>query len=318
MILLEYIIQSKLNQNYQHHHQQHTNMVCENLMRIDLTSTGDDHQNDITSYIKWKSERITKWLDENTPEKEDLCLPYFYIENLDRSLSQSKNPHNEQSQQSYSATPTTDFVHQLKTVNSDNASIESDSVSSDSSFSDDDDDDYTSDEEEDDNDSVFGTIVGDNQLGVPQNASKNRDKLYSDLIISKTIQGFEVLKVKWNTLNNDLLLKAENKLLPVHRDLLASHSAHLNERLKNSDDLIIEVQGSIADVTVLLEIIYECGWSLTENNVNGVIKACKHLQMKSDLIKECEQYKKFLQRTSSNSGPISKWKRKKFLELFNL
>lgn len=308
MILLEHIIQSRLNRTT-------TNMVCEtNLRRIDLTATENHH--DLTNYINWKSERITKWLNENTLDKEDLCLPYFYIENLDRSLSQSTNPH-KQSQQSFSTT-TAEFV-QLKPVNPDNASVETDSVSSDSSFSDDDDE-YTSDEEEnDDNDSVFGSIVDDNQLGVPQNILKNREKLYSDLIISKTIQGLEVLKVKWNTLNNDLLLKVENKLLPVHRDLLASHSAYLNERLaKNSDDLIIEVQGSIADVTVLLEIIYECGWNLNENNVNGVLKACKHLQMKSGLLKECEQYKKFLQRTSSNSGPISKWKRKKFLELFNL
>ena len=274
-------------------------MVCEKLRKLDLTATeGDDY--------KCKSERITKWLNENTLDKEEICLPYFYLENLDRSLSTAPLQ-----------SPSSFVLQKTDSVKSSDSSIETDSILSDSSFNDDDDDEYSSDE--DDNDSVFGSIVDDNQLGVPQNLLSNRDKLNSDLIISKTIQGLEVLKVKWNTLNNDLLLKVENKLLPVHRDLLASHSAYLNERLaRDSDDLIIEVQGSIADVSVLLEIIYECGWSISENNVNGVLKACKHLQMKSSLLNECEQYKKFLQRTSSNSGPSSKWKRKKFLELFNL
>ena len=282
-------------------------MVCEKaLVNLDRLLTNEDADS-------WKSERITKWLDEHTQDKDEISLPYFYMHNLDFSSVEKKTPL--KSLQNDEFTSERIAEHSQRLVQHKMASVDSDvsdSVSSDSSFDDS--------ADEDDIDSVFGSIIDDCQLGVPQNLVNNREKLNSDLVISKTIQGLEVLKVKWNTSNNDLLLKVENKLFPVHKSLLTSHSAYLNERLsKDSDELIVDVQGSIADVTVLLGIIYECGWSLNENNVDGVLKACKLLRMKGIVHDECEQYKKFLQRTStSNLGTIGRWRRKKFLELFKL
>uniref|UniRef100_A0A7M5X451 BTB domain-containing protein n=1 Tax=Clytia hemisphaerica TaxID=252671 RepID=A0A7M5X451_9CNID len=246
----------------------------------------------VQNFHQEKNDRITRWLNENTVDKEDLCLPYFYIENVERTLPIL-------SMQKMTSSRTS------RSTVSDFSSSDEESL-------------Y---DEYEDNDSVFGSIINEDQFNLNISDTNKRGKLTSDVVISKTIQGFEVLKVKWNTLNNDLLLKVENKLFPVHKNLLTAQSSFLNDRLKNNDDLILEIPGTIAEVTVVLEIIYECEWSLNENNVNGVLKICKYLKLKS-IVGDCEQYKKFLQRSSSQNGSfgsLKKWKKKTiFKELFNL
>lgn len=130
----------------------------------------------------------------------------------------------------------------------------------------------------DDTDSVFVSM-------------NNQD---SDVVISKTILGLKVEKVKWNTSNSDLLLRVEDTLLPVHRNLLSAHSDHVRSKLKKrNDDLIFPVRGKLSHVKVILEALYGCDWDVDENNVDDVIKICKHLKIKS-LLEKCKNLKKLL------------------------
>jgi len=233
-----------------------------------------------------RNQRITKWLNENSLDKDEEKLPYFYIESFEQNLpiSLEKNE-------------------------------SSDSVSTFPSSSSSDDDKYI--EEIEENDSVFDSICCDKDHKERMEGNLNiRDKLNSDIVISKTIQGLEVVAVKWNTLNNDLLLKVENKLLPVHKSLLTSHSLSLREKLKKSDDLIVTVPGTISDVTAILEVIYDCEWRIDKQNIDNVLKICKSLKLKN-VLTDCQEYKKFLQRNNRFSSSNKRRASKKLKDLFS-
>lgn len=149
---------------------------------------------------------------------------------------------------------------------------------------------------------VFSSIFheeNDSRLQINPIGKQDKKSQQNGVVISKTILGLQVEQVKWSTLNNDLLLKVENILIPVHRNLLSAHSDHVRSKLKKrSDDLILTVRGKLHHVKAILEMVYGCGWNIDKDNVDELIKICEQLKIKQ-ILDECKNYKKM---TSNLSG----------------
>ena len=241
-----------------------------------------------------KTEKVNRWLNGNQfssvelDENDDEFSTLFYDKGKQVFTSSSACPCRVPAGMNYELQKQGEFLELV-------------SDSSLSSFS----EDY-------DDENVFSTMIeprGDCTADTLHQQSNERERFLSDIVISKTINGLDVLRVKWDTRESDLLLKVDNVLIPVHRNFLSFNSRYFNLKLKNNDDLIIQIDSTAASnhVTIALEALYNCAWNINDSNVDDIIKICEHWKTKC-LLERCKHFRKF---SKIDAGCSSKQNEKK-------
>lgn len=125
-------------------------------------------------------------------------------------------------------------------------------------------------------------------LELPEKRQRSRSTFLSTA--SVRIKGLRIEHVQWKHTGSDLLLKVENRLFPVHREMLSNHSLKLKLTLEeNPNEFILELYENLDDIKLGLNLLYGCTQIITESNVKGLMHIGKKYNIDL-LIQACDKY----------------------------
>lgn len=121
-----------------------------------------------------------------------------------------------------------------------------------------------------------------------------RQRLISN--VSVRIMGCHVEKVQWDKRDSDLLLKINESLFPVHREVLSSHSQVLQYMVLKNDELILQLHENITHMKTILDYLYGFKLELNDSNVNQILTLSRRFGINA-VTEKCKQYSNALKKT---------------------